>query len=119
MPVLACVGSGRYCKSVFVYLSDDDIQFSLPRCRYRNFRTFTSPRAVQFSCLTVDSSGEVVCSGSLDTFEVFVWSIKTGRLLEVILCTSEIKTLILYKIIILVVQVFKITGREKSNIRLK
>lgn len=52
--------------------------------RYRNFRTFTSPRAVQFSCLTVDNSGEVVCSGSLDTFDVFVWSMKTGRLLEVL-----------------------------------
>ncbi|CAH3017559.1 unnamed protein product [Porites evermanni] len=52
--------------------------------RYRNFRTFTSPHPVQFSCLTVDSSGEVVCSGSLDTFEVFVWSMKTGRLLEVL-----------------------------------
>lgn len=52
--------------------------------RYRNFRTFTSPRAVQFSCLTMDSSGEVVCSGSVDTFEVYVWSMKTGRLLEVL-----------------------------------
>ena len=58
---------------------------SLPLFRYRNFRTFTSPHPVQFSCLTVDSSGEVVSSGSLDTFEVFVWSMKTGRLLEVIL----------------------------------
>lgn len=51
--------------------------------RYRNFRTFTSPQAVQFSCVTVDSSGEVVCAGSLDTFEIFVWSVKTARLTEV------------------------------------
>ncbi|RMX38369.1 hypothetical protein pdam_00005506 [Pocillopora damicornis] len=52
--------------------------------RYRNFRTFTSPQAVQFSCVTVDSSGEVVCAGSLDTFEIFVWSVKTARLTEVL-----------------------------------
>ena len=51
--------------------------------RYRNFRTFTSPRPVQFSCLAVDPSGEVVCAGAMDTFEVFVWSMQTGRLLEV------------------------------------
>ena len=51
--------------------------------RYRNFRTFTSPQAVQFSCLSVDNSGEVVCAGSVDTFEIFVWCMKTGRLIEV------------------------------------
>ncbi|KAJ3109064.1 hypothetical protein HDU97_009182 [Phlyctochytrium planicorne] len=52
--------------------------------RYRNFRTFTSPTPVQFSCLAVDSSGEIVCAGSLDTFEVFVWSVQTGKLLEIL-----------------------------------
>ncbi|XP_020631360.1 periodic tryptophan protein 2 homolog [Orbicella faveolata] len=52
--------------------------------RYRNFRTFTSPQAVQFSCLSVDNSGEVLCAGSLDTFEIFVWCMKTGRLIEVL-----------------------------------
>ena len=51
--------------------------------RYRNFRTFASPRPVQFSCLTLDPSGEVVCAGSHDTFEIFVWSMQTGRLLDV------------------------------------
>ncbi|XP_069491780.1 periodic tryptophan protein 2 homolog isoform X2 [Ambystoma mexicanum] len=52
--------------------------------RYRNFRTFTSPRPSQFSCLAVDSSGEIVCAGSQDSFEVFVWSMQTGRLLDVL-----------------------------------
>ena len=60
------------------------IQF-FPLFRYRNFRTFTTPQAVQFSCLCVDNSGEVVCAGSLDTFEIFVWCMKTGRLIEVYL----------------------------------
>lgn len=52
--------------------------------RYRNFRTFTSPRPAQFSCLAIDKSGDVVTAGSLDTFEIFVWSMQTGRLLEVL-----------------------------------
>ncbi|XP_041067290.1 PWP2 small subunit processome component isoform X1 [Carcharodon carcharias] len=52
--------------------------------RYRNFRTFTSLRPVQFTCLALDTSGEIVCAGSHDSFEVFVWSMQTGRLLDVL-----------------------------------
>ncbi|GJE96823.1 WD40 and Utp12 domain-containing protein [Phanerochaete sordida] len=52
--------------------------------RYRNFRTFTSPTPVQFSCLAVDPSGEVVAAGSSDSFEVFLWSVQTGKLLDVL-----------------------------------
>ena len=51
--------------------------------RYRNFRTFTSPRQVQFGCLAVDPSGELVCAGGRDVFDIFVWSMQTGKLLEV------------------------------------
>lgn len=51
--------------------------------RYRNFRTFTSPSPVQFSSLGVDPSGEVVAAGSTDSFEVFMWSVQTGKLLDV------------------------------------
>ncbi|XP_011374679.1 periodic tryptophan protein 2 homolog [Pteropus vampyrus] len=52
--------------------------------RYRNFRTFTSPRPTQFSCVAVDSSGEIVSAGAQDSFEIFIWSMQTGRLLEVL-----------------------------------
>jgi periodic tryptophan protein 2 len=52
--------------------------------RYRNFRTFTSPTPVQFSCLAVDPSGEVVAAGSSDSFEVFLWSVQTGKLLDIL-----------------------------------
>ena len=52
--------------------------------RYRNFRTFASPRPAQFSCLALDESGEVVAAGSVNSFEIFVWSMQTGRLLEVL-----------------------------------
>lgn len=52
--------------------------------RYRNFRTFTSPTPVQFGCLAVDESGEVVAAGSTDSFQVFLWSVQTGKLLDVL-----------------------------------
>ena len=52
--------------------------------RYRNFRTYTSPDPAQFSSLAVDYSGELICAGSQDTFEVFLWSLETGKLLEIL-----------------------------------
>lgn len=38
--------------------------------RYRNFRTFTTPSPRQFVSLASDQSGEVICAGTLDSFEV-------------------------------------------------
>ena len=42
-----------------------------------------APEAVQFSSVAVDPSGDVVCAGSKDTFQMFVWSMRTGQLLDV------------------------------------
>lgn len=50
--------------------------------RYRNFRTFAvASRSVQFASVAVDGPGSLVAAGGLDTFEAFVWSIRTGVLL--------------------------------------
>lgn len=50
--------------------------------RYRNFRTFTAPSRLSFSSLAVDPSGEVICAGSPDSFDIHVWSVQTGQLLD-------------------------------------
>ena len=50
--------------------------------RYRNFRTFTATKRLSFSSVAVDPSGEVVCAGSLDSFDIHVWSVQTGQLLD-------------------------------------
>ncbi|OCT52686.1 Periodic tryptophan protein 2 like protein [Cladophialophora carrionii] len=50
--------------------------------RYRNFRTFTAPQRLSFSCLAIDSSAEVVCAASHDSFDVHLWSVQTGALLD-------------------------------------
>lgn len=50
--------------------------------RYRNFRTFTAPARLSFSCVAVDPSGEVICAGSQDSFSVYIWSVQTGQLLD-------------------------------------
>ncbi|AAS50422.1 AAR057Wp [Eremothecium gossypii ATCC 10895] len=50
--------------------------------RFRNFRTFTATERIQFSCLAADPTGEVVCAGSLDNYDIQVWSVQTGQLLD-------------------------------------
>ena len=50
--------------------------------RYRNFRTFTAPSRLSFSSLAVDPSGEVVCAGSPDSFDIHAWSVQNGQLLD-------------------------------------
>lgn len=52
--------------------------------RYRVFRTFTSPTPAQFASLAVDPSGEAVAAGSQDNFEICLWSVQTGKLLDVL-----------------------------------
>ncbi|XP_020278124.1 periodic tryptophan protein 2 homolog [Pseudomyrmex gracilis] len=52
--------------------------------RYRNFRTLTSPRPVQFSCLALDASDEFLAAGGQDFFEIYLWSMKLGSLLEIL-----------------------------------
>lgn len=50
--------------------------------RYRNFRTFTAPTRLSFSSMAIDPSGEVICAASLDSFEIHIWSVQTGQLLD-------------------------------------
>ncbi|KAK3769873.1 hypothetical protein RRG08_036920 [Elysia crispata] len=50
--------------------------------RYRNYKTLTSPKPDQFSCVAVDGAGEIVCAGGTAEFMIYVWTMKTGRLLQ-------------------------------------
>lgn len=52
--------------------------------RYRNFRTLTSTKPVQFVCVAIDSSCEFVAAGCQDVFDIHLWSMKLGRLLEIL-----------------------------------
>ncbi|XP_056631843.1 periodic tryptophan protein 2 homolog [Diorhabda sublineata] len=71
-------------KKFLVSASLDSTVRAFDVIRYRNFKTFTSTRPVQFSCIGVDSSGEFVAAGGQDIFEIYLWSVKTGRLLEIL-----------------------------------
>ncbi|XP_045467818.1 periodic tryptophan protein 2 homolog [Harmonia axyridis] len=51
---------------------------------YVNFRTFAGTRPVQFACVAVDCSGEFVAAGAQDVFEIHLWSVKTGKLVEIL-----------------------------------
>lgn len=52
--------------------------------KYRNFRTLTTPKPAQFSCLAIEgTSGDIIAAGALDPFDVYIWSLRTGQLLEI------------------------------------
>jgi periodic tryptophan protein 2 len=52
--------------------------------RYKNFRTMVAPSPTQFSSISIDPSGEIICAGASDTFDIYVWSVQTGKLLDVL-----------------------------------
>lgn len=53
--------------------------------RYRNFRTMVGPPPRrQFGSVACDLAGEIVAAGCVDTFEVCVWSLRTGQILELL-----------------------------------
>ncbi|CAG9562910.1 unnamed protein product [Danaus chrysippus] len=71
-------------KKFFVSSSLDGTVRCYDLTRYRNFRTLSSPTLVQFGCVSLDSSSELCAAGGQDVFEIYLWSVKFGRLLEVL-----------------------------------
>eukprot|EP00177_Eucheuma_denticulatum_P004918 GFKZ01008937.1.p1 GENE.GFKZ01008937.1~~GFKZ01008937.1.p1 ORF type:complete len:966 (+),score=127.01 GFKZ01008937.1:494-3391(+) len=53
--------------------------------RYRNFRIMVGPPPRrQFGSVASDLSGDIIAAGCVDTFEVCVWSLRTGQILELL-----------------------------------
>ncbi|RXK40807.1 periodic tryptophan protein 2 [Tremella mesenterica] len=80
----ASISQVEFARNVLFSASLDGTVRAYDMVRYRNFRTFTSPTPVQFCSLAVDPSGEVVCAGSMDSFEIYMWSVQTGKLLDIL-----------------------------------
>jgi periodic tryptophan protein 2 len=69
--------------NAIVSASKDGTVRAFDLVRYRNFKTFTTPKPVQFTCLASDNA-DIICAGSFDPYDIYLWSIKTGDLLEVL-----------------------------------
>jgi periodic tryptophan protein 2 len=76
-------GGGGHGLSVVTSSLDGTVR-AFDLVRYRNFRTFSAPEPVQFLCVATDDAGEVVMAGGMDPFAVYVWSVQTGKLLDVL-----------------------------------
>ncbi|TBU36031.1 WD40-repeat-containing domain protein, partial [Dichomitus squalens] len=68
----------------FVTFSEHSAAVSAVESTKQGQVLFTASVDGTFSCLTVDPSGEVVAAGSTDSFEVFLWSVQTGKLLDIL-----------------------------------
>ena len=81
-PVTALAFAGNVVYSA----SRDGTVRAYDLARYRNFRTYPAPAAATSAAslvsLAVDADGEIVCAGSDDPFEIYVWSARTGKLLD-------------------------------------
>ena len=33
----------------------------------------------QFTCLAVDPYGDIICAGSIDPYNIYCWSLQTGK----------------------------------------
>lgn len=69
--------------NAIVSASKDGTVRAFDLVRYRNFKTFTTPKPVQFTCLATDNS-DIVCAGAHDPYEIYLWSIRSGDLLDVL-----------------------------------
>jgi periodic tryptophan protein 2 len=52
--------------------------------RFRSFKVLKAPQPVSFAALTVDTAGEIVAAGTLDTHEIYLWSLQTGQLVDIL-----------------------------------
>ena len=80
-PVTSVLFTGKGAGRVVLSASLDGTVRAHEMLRYKNFRTFTAPpeTPVQFTSLAADSSGDVICAGSLDPFKIYVWALQTGN----------------------------------------
>ncbi|VBB30467.1 unnamed protein product [Acanthocheilonema viteae] len=52
--------------------------------RYRNFRTLVCPDKTQLGGLAVDSAAELAMANSKEMFNIYIWSLENGKLLDVL-----------------------------------
>ncbi len=43
----------------------------------------TAPTAVQFTCVHITKAGDIVCAGSMDPYNIYLWALKTGELIDI------------------------------------
>ena len=43
--------------------------------KYKNFRIMTTPNPNQFSCCSIDFTGEIISAGFLESYSIYIWSL--------------------------------------------
>ncbi len=81
-PVTAIAFSPR-TNAVFTASVDGTVR-AFDLVRYKNFRTMMATEPTQFASIAVDPSGEIVCAGGLYTSTIYVWSVQTGKIVDIL-----------------------------------
>ena len=77
-------GASDAAASPVVSASLDGTVRAFDLIRYKNFRTMVTPKPCQLTSLAVDPSGDVVVAGAVQPFDIYMWHLRTGRLIEVL-----------------------------------
>lgn len=68
---------------VLISASQDGSVRAFDVLRFRSFKLLRPPQPVQFASLAVDCAGDIVAAGTLDTHEIYLWSLQTGQLVDI------------------------------------
>ena len=84
-PIKAIKFAPNKSGKVVVSASVDGTLRAYDLVKFKNFRTFQSPIAEkrpEFICLDIDSTGEFIAAGTYNFFEIYLFSLQTGKFLE-------------------------------------
>lgn len=70
--------------NVLISCSYDGTVRAYDLIKYRNFRIMTTPTPCQINCIAVDFSGEIICAGGMDPYNIYVFSLKSGDLIDIL-----------------------------------
>lgn len=84
-PIKAIKFAPNKSGKVIVSASVDGTLRAFDLNKFKNFRTFQSSvpeRTPEFICLDIDSTGEFIAAGTYNYFEIYLYSLQTGKFLE-------------------------------------
>jgi WD40 repeat protein len=70
--------------NAFVSSSLDGTIRAFDTQRLRNFRVFTTSRSSSFNFVAINETEDLICSSTIDDYQIFVWNFQTAKLLEVL-----------------------------------
>jgi periodic tryptophan protein 2 len=70
--------------NMFVSSSIDGTVRAFDLVKFKNFRIMTTPEPCQLTSVAIDHTSEIVCAGGFDPYSIYIWSLKTGDIVDIL-----------------------------------